>query len=198
MLLDINKGKTNMKVYNFDRGTGEYFGSNDAALDPAETKLQEKDIFLLPANATFIEPPKDSKNKIQVFKDGKWSTKSDFRGTKYYDMNGKQSEITKIGKRIPAGHTTNAPPSNMMKPVWGGMEWQESAPIFLGKLADSKEKVKRIVKQAIADLGEEKAKTLFLLSLKENNTCPEWDDFIDKRHNLLIEADIFITTNTLF
>jgi hypothetical protein len=184
-------------VYNYDRETREYLSASEARLDPAESKLQEKDVFLLPAHATFIEPPQDVKHKTAVLKNDKWSMKSDFRGTKYYNMNGKEFEITKIGKRIPVGHTTSAPPSNLIRPVWGGKEWQETAPIFLGKRAESVEEVKEIVRKAIVDLGEEKAKTLYLLSLTNDlEHCPEWDAFIDARLNLLLEADQFITNNS--
>jgi hypothetical protein len=178
-------------------GTGEYLGETQARIDPEETKLQKKNVYLRPAYSTFLRPPKDAAKKIQVFKNGKWSMKSDYRGTKYYNMDGEEFEITKIGKRVPAGHTTKAPPSNLIEPVWGGTDWIETAPIFLGKMADTREKVKRIVKESIENLGEEKAKTLYLMSLADDDYCPEWDNFIIERGNLLLEADQFIKDNIL-
>jgi len=184
-------------IYNYDKETGEYFSRTQARLDPAETELQKKDIFLLPANATFIEPPDAAKNKIPVF-NGKWKMRSDFRGIKYYDAGtGTESEITKIGKRIPEGSISEAPSIDLIKPCWDGKKWAENAPLFLGKMADTRKNLKKIVRNAIVDLGEEKAKTLFLISFADGVDCPEWDIFINERRNILIEADNFILEHNL-
>lgn len=45
-----------MKVYFYDEITKEFTMSADALKDPLESKIQGKDIWLLPANATFDEP----------------------------------------------------------------------------------------------------------------------------------------------
>lgn len=45
-----------MLIYLFDPQTKEYIGVQDALTDPLESMLQGKEIFLLPADATFIEP----------------------------------------------------------------------------------------------------------------------------------------------
>ena len=47
-----------MNTYHYDPTTKEYTHSETASLDPLETKRQRQDIYLLPANATFIEPIK--------------------------------------------------------------------------------------------------------------------------------------------
>ena len=60
-----------MDYYNFIQmtsdGPNEYNGSSEARLDPLETEEQGEDVYLLPANATFIEPPQAGENEIQVF-----------------------------------------------------------------------------------------------------------------------------------
>lgn len=45
-----------MKVYFYDEITKEFTMSADALKDPLESKIQGKDVWLLPANATFDEP----------------------------------------------------------------------------------------------------------------------------------------------
>lgn len=43
-------------VYQYDEKTKEYLGKAEALLDPLESQLQQKEIYLLPANATFSAP----------------------------------------------------------------------------------------------------------------------------------------------
>jgi len=54
-----------MLVYHYDFKTKEYIGSSQAWPSPLE-----KDVFLCPANATFIEPP--NATSASKFIDGKW------------------------------------------------------------------------------------------------------------------------------
>lgn len=72
-----------MNVYKFNPITKEYTGVEPAMLDPLESKLQGKEVYLLPANATFTEP---------TFKDGyanvwngeAWEQLEDNRGKRYW------------------------------------------------------------------------------------------------------------------
>lgn len=72
-----------MNVYKFNPITKEYTGVEPAVLDPLESKLQGKEVYLLPANATFTEP---------TFKDGyanvwngeAWEQLEDNRGKRYW------------------------------------------------------------------------------------------------------------------
>jgi hypothetical protein len=181
--------------YNYDKETKEFVSEELANLDPAETELQGKKVFLLPAHATFVPPPISEDGKIQVFNEAtkKWSVRSDLRGTKYYDpTDGTEGEITKIGKRLPKGFTTEMPDPDIREPKWKGGKWVESCPLFYGKRADTKERLNKVVTRKIAELGEEKAKTLFLISIsKGEEWCPEWDTFCEKRQAILDEADAF-------
>lgn len=94
-----------MKIYNYDANTFEYRGSQNADLDPQETKEQGKNVYLLPANATFIKPPASEPMKARVFKEGSWSYEKDFRKGFYkVDSNLNVSEITELGD-IPEGYT---------------------------------------------------------------------------------------------
>jgi hypothetical protein len=184
-------------VYNYDQVTKEFISAVEAQIDPAESKAGKK-IYLLPAHATFIEPPIALENKIAVFKGEKWKMRSDFRGVNYYDAGtGSETKITAIGKRIPEGSITEAPSLDLIKPVWDGFEWEETSPMLYGRRADSVERVKMLTGKAIAELNEEKAKTCFLMSLASGEDCPEWDTFLIKRDVILTEADYFIIEHKL-
>ena len=93
-----------MKIYNYNPITFEYTGSQNADLDPQETKEQGKNVYLLPAYATFIKPPASEPMKARVFKEGSWSYEKDFRNGFYkVDSNLVVSEITELGD-IPEGY----------------------------------------------------------------------------------------------
>lgn len=69
-----------MEIYNYSFDTHEYIGSSDASLDPMATKREGKDVWLVPANATLLKPPKTTKYKTTVFENGTWVIKDDYRG----------------------------------------------------------------------------------------------------------------------
>lgn len=60
-----------MKVYFYDEITKEFTMSADALKDPLESKIQGKDVWLLPANATFDEPL-PSKDGYKVVYNNGW------------------------------------------------------------------------------------------------------------------------------
>lgn len=93
-----------MKIYNYNPITFEYTGSQNADLDPQETKEQGKNVYLLPANATFLQPPASEPMKARVFKEGSWSYEKDFRKGFYkVDSNLNVTDITELGD-IPEGY----------------------------------------------------------------------------------------------
>lgn len=70
-------------VYMYDEKTKEYLGKTEALLDPLETQLQQKEIYLLPADATFSEPALQE-GYVSVFKEGAWENLEDNRGKEYW------------------------------------------------------------------------------------------------------------------
>ena len=184
-------------AYNYDRDTGELLSERMASLDPEETKLQRRKVYLLPAHATFIQPPKTSEGKIQVFdRDlNKWSIRTDLRGTVYFDQKGKEKRITKLGKRLPKGTPTERPSPALADPEWDGKKWVERKFVFHGRKCNTKALVDLSTSERISNLGEEKAKTLCLIALTKNETSPEWDAFVEAREEILAEGERFITEN---
>lgn len=69
-----------MEIYNYSFDTHEYINSSEATLDPMATKREGKDVWLVPANATLLKPPKTPKYKVAVFENGTWIIKDDYRG----------------------------------------------------------------------------------------------------------------------
>jgi hypothetical protein len=182
-------------VYNYDSDTGELLSERMASLDPEESKLQRRNVYLLPAHATFIQPPKEKAGKIAVFNSEKWSLRTDLRGTVYFEENGGgRKEITKIGKRLPA-NVTEIDPAMVVDPEWDGKKWIESKFVFHGQKCDTKALVDLSTSERIANLGEGKATTLYLIALGKGETSPEWDAFIEAREEVLAEGERFITEN---
>lgn len=61
-----------MKVYSYNPFSGEYIGSNNANKDPLESEKQGKDIWLLPANATFDKPPNVKDDEVAAWINNAW------------------------------------------------------------------------------------------------------------------------------
>jgi hypothetical protein len=98
-------------VYKYDEKTKEYLGKTEALLDPLETQLQQKEIYLLPADATFSAPTLQQ-GYVSVFKEGAWENIEDNRGKEYWlpeDKYGAPArEIKELGP-LPEGAMLTAP-----------------------------------------------------------------------------------------
>jgi hypothetical protein len=185
-------------VYNYDTETFEFTGEEMADLDPAESELKGRNIFLLPANATFVEPPVEVDNKIQVFnvRTQKWAQRSDFRGSTHFTPTGERKVIVDIGRKIPKINTMKEPPE-FKDPKWDGKVWKEGALLFRDKRILDKARVDELISKDIAALGEEKIKTAYLISLTEGGPCLEWEAFLEARKVLLDEGNAFVADNNL-
>lgn len=179
-----------MKIYNFNDRTKVFVSESIAQDDPLEIGK-----YLLPANATFLPPPKTAKNEVAVFNGKKWEIKHDYRGI-YFDKNtGKIIEIKDIGKYRPDNTIQNAPPKEFVKPKYVDNQWIETALKFKNKVVQNSEDVKQITSRLISRLGEDKAKTEKIIA--GNNPCPIWDEFLKKRNELLKECQDFIAQHNL-
>lgn len=74
-------------VYFYDEKTKEYSYEGYAQLDPLESEIQGREIYLLPANATFEKPFEKKDGWTQFWEDEKWVEIEDFRGTEYWAAN---------------------------------------------------------------------------------------------------------------
>lgn len=109
-----------MNVYKYDEITKEYTGVETALLDPLETEIQGKDVYLLPANATFTAPLVTQDNYVPVWNDTLWEYKEDNRGKEYWldtDKYGTPAREMKDLGAFPANAVFEAPqkPFEMVK-----------------------------------------------------------------------------------
>ena len=98
-------------VYKYDEKTKEYLGKAEALLDPLETQLQQKEIYLLPADATFSAPTLQE-GYVSVFNEGAWENIEDNRGKEYWlpeDKYGAPAHEMKELGPLPEGATLTAP-----------------------------------------------------------------------------------------
>lgn len=72
-----------MLAYLYDKDTKEYIASMEAQKDPLESKIKERDVYLLPINATFTKPVAPTKGFSQVWNGSSWDLVVDERGKRY-------------------------------------------------------------------------------------------------------------------
>lgn len=69
-----------MIFYGYDKKTKEYTGTQNAFIDPLETKKQGKKVYLVPVNSTNIKPTLEpsTDNDMLVFNGKEWQIKPRF------------------------------------------------------------------------------------------------------------------------
>lgn len=75
-----------MKEYFYSEDTKEFVFESDAFIDPLETELAGKEIYMLSANATFVEPPVKREGYAIVWNGTEWEEVEDHRGTLYWEL----------------------------------------------------------------------------------------------------------------
>lgn len=87
-----------MIIYNYHPITREYIGYSQAELDPEETAIQGKEIYLIPANATTAIPPKQKKDTCILWTGDSWLVVDDYRENYYkVDSDLNVLDITTVG-----------------------------------------------------------------------------------------------------
>ena len=98
-------------IYKYDEKTKEYLGKAEALLDPLESEKAGKDIYLLPANATWDKPAvKDG--CVAVWNGKEWYAVEDNRKKEYWlpeDKYGAPAREMKELGPLPEGATLTAP-----------------------------------------------------------------------------------------
>lgn len=86
-----------------------YIGQEEAFIDPLESKKSGKDIFVLPANCTFIPPQEVEKDGcVQMWNGSAWEYVENHIGRVGY-VDGKPYEVKEYGS-LPAGWSDTPPP----------------------------------------------------------------------------------------
>ena len=92
-----------MLIYNYDAETKEYTYSEEACLDPEETKKKGKNVYLIPANATKKKPPTPQTNEAVVFNNTSWQIIPDYRGMYMVNENMQPQKVESFGE-LPQGY----------------------------------------------------------------------------------------------
>lgn len=69
--------------YSYDEN-GIFTQTETCSPDTLESEIKGEAVWLIPANATIIEPPAAVEKYVRVFKNGAWAQVEDNRGTKYW------------------------------------------------------------------------------------------------------------------
>ena len=123
-------------VYNYDKETGEFIGTEIANPNPREGG------WLLPGHATFTAPPEKGEKQAQCFnaESGEWELVPDHRGEKWYN---KQTQIEKEIKNV--GEVPDEELYTQVKPNDGVAKWDEESQSWKVPFATQKERKKASV-----------------------------------------------------
>ena len=92
-----------MIFYTYDEKTKEFTGTQNAFIDPLETKKQGKTVYLVPANTTDKKPLETKENQAVIFNGSKWEIIADYRNKTYY-IGTEKYEMKELGD-LPNGAT---------------------------------------------------------------------------------------------
>ena len=68
-----------MQIYRFDAESREFLYAEEAALDPLESVVQGREVWLLPADSTFTPPPAGKAGHVAVWGGKAWALMEDHR-----------------------------------------------------------------------------------------------------------------------
>lgn len=85
-----------MFIYHYHPRTKEFIATTKADIDPMATKREGKEVYMLPANATFTAPPECLENEVCVFKNEKWLVIEDIRKTKMIRVSKDSMALDKV------------------------------------------------------------------------------------------------------
>jgi len=83
-------------IYHYDN-QGLYINQSEARINPREKTPTP----LVPRNATLAEPPKTGQHEIAKFEDGFWTLVADYRGHRYFTLEGGEERIIEVGINPP-------------------------------------------------------------------------------------------------
>lgn len=99
-----------MKTYRYDSATKEYLFSDTAFLDPLETEMQGKDVYLLPADSTFTEAPEKKEGYAILWNGASWDVVEDHRKKPGVEDSGTPYWLPGDTWRTPARYMTELGP----------------------------------------------------------------------------------------
>jgi hypothetical protein len=122
-----------MKVYNYNK-EGLYIGASKASANP-----KSPGDYLLPAFATFIDPPAPEKDKFPMFNGRTWEMVDDYSAYNYYDKQTKAKKKYRIGESPDLDLYTDIEPVGDVNEFKDGVWVLSQDKIDARRLRDAKE-----------------------------------------------------------
>ena len=101
-----------MQAYMYSITTHEFLESVPCFPDPVRSRKEGREVYLLPANSTFTEPPAKRTGYIAVWDGSEWTETEDHRGVQYWPKgapyNSSPLEIKELGP-LPEGAALTRP-----------------------------------------------------------------------------------------
>lgn len=101
-----------MQAYSYSITTHEYLETVPCFPDPVRSRLEGREVYLLPANSTFTEPPAKRTGYIAVWNGSEWIETEDHRGVQYWPKgapyNSSPVEMKDLGP-LPEGASLTRP-----------------------------------------------------------------------------------------
>ncbi|MBX3502788.1 MAG: DUF4376 domain-containing protein [Alphaproteobacteria bacterium] len=133
-------------VWLFDEH-GALEGSQKARLSPNDWWPDKRAVWLLPPNATRVEPPAPQPGKVAVFDGERWSLVADHRGEVVYDKDtGQPHTIVAPGRVVEDDETAEPPPSP--RHVWSDGGW--ALPLDVAKAGRIAEVAAELARREVA------------------------------------------------
>lgn len=124
-----------MNIYNYDKITFEYINTSEAKPSPLE-----KNVYLIPANATDIKVIDEKEGFVRCFNRSlkKWEYKEDHRGKIQYNKETIQSSIVTYIGEIENNYTLNKPTTTFDR-------WDTESNEWITNLDDYKTNIKSLI-----------------------------------------------------
>ena len=109
-----------VKIYHASKLTGEFFYRDKKSVTEAREHPVRKGTYILPAGASFIEPPPYKQGHATVLKNGEWIYVEDNRGKDFWDEDGNRirvelgQDISKLKTNPPEVKQSNDPSRDMI------------------------------------------------------------------------------------
>lgn len=101
-----------MQAYMYSPTTHEFIEMVRCFYDPVRSRMEGREVYLLPANATFTEPPVKRTGYTAVWNGSEWIETEDHRGVQYWasgmPYNSSPIEMKELGP-LPAGASLTRP-----------------------------------------------------------------------------------------
>ena len=101
-----------MQAYMYSINTQEFLESVPCFPDPVRSRMEGREVYLLPANATFTAPPAKRTGYTAIWNGSGWAEVEDYRGVRYWPkgatFNSSPVEMKELGP-LPDGASLTRP-----------------------------------------------------------------------------------------